>query len=134
MTGAIPIPKVFVGNLSYDTTPGDLEKLFTEVGDVGEVFLPNDRATGRPRGFAFVEFDNAEAVTQAIEKFDGHDVKGRPIRVSVAEERPRRPPRQFDGGGGGGGDWGGGPPRGAKGGAGKPKGSRRNARGKKRSL
>jgi RNA recognition motif-containing protein len=129
---AIPAHKVFVGNLSYDTTANELDVLFSEVGQVVEVFLPSDRATGRPRGFAFVELAEEDQIAAAIEKLDGFEVKGRAIRVSRAEERPPRAPRpsfQGYGGDGGGGGRGGGGPRPAR-----PKGSRRNIRGKKRSL
>jgi len=125
--------KVFVGNMSYDTTSRDLETLFSEVGEVVEIFVPTDRSTGRPRGFAFVEFTEASSVATAIEKFDGHELQGRNLRVSEAAERQRRPQGFSDGGGGGGG-YGAGPPRGPKGGGGKPKGSRRNIRGKKRGF
>lgn len=105
-----------------------------------EVFLPTDRATGRPRGFAFVELAEEDQITAAIQKFDGFEVKGRTMRVSKAEERPPRVGRpsfqSYGGGDGGGGGGGGGGGRG--GGAGgrpsRPKGSRRNLRGKKRSL
>ena len=85
--------------------------------------------TGRPRGFAFVEYSNEAGAAAAIEKFDGYELAGRQLRVHEAQERPRRPPPT---GGprpdwGGGGQGGGRPP-------GRPKGSRRNLRGKKRSL
>ena len=126
--------KVFVGNLNFRTTSDQLATLFSEVGQVVEVFLPSDRNTGRPRGFAFVEYSNEAGAAAAIEKFDGHELDGRPLRVNEAQERPRRPPpmggpRPFSdrGGQGGGGHGGGRPP-------GRPKGSRRNLRGKKRSL
>lgn len=118
--------------MSYDTTSGELETLFSEVGEIVEIFVPTDRNTGRPRGFAFVEFTEQSSAAAAIEKFDGHELQGRNLRVSEAEERQRRPPSYSDGGGGGG--YGGGPPRGPKGGGGKPKGSRRNIRGKKRGF
>lgn len=124
--------KVFVGNLPFSTTSNELETLFSQVGGIREVFLPMDRMTGRPRGFAFVEFEDPDAVAQAIEKFDGHDLNGRPIRVNAAEDRPPRaggPRPSFDGGFGG--DEGGGGRRFA---GGKPKGSRRNLRARKRSL
>lgn len=124
--GDIIPSKVFVGNLAFDTTQGELETLFSEAGRLVEVFIPSDRATGRPRGFAFVEFADEAGVSAAIEKFDGKELKGRTIRVSKAEDRPRRPNPSmgFDlsGDGPGGPRWE------------KPKGSRRNIRGKKRSL
>ena len=90
--------------------------------------MPSDRVTGRPRGFAFVEYASQQEAAQAIEEFDGRDLDGRPLKVNEAEER-RRPsgPPSFDGGGGGGGGGGFGPRP-------KPKGSRRNLRRKKRSL
>ena len=93
-----------------------------------EVFLPADRATGRPRGFAFVELSEESAAAEAIEKFDGHELGGRPLRVSAAEDRPRRGPMFSDDGGG--------PPPGGPRGPRKsrPKGSRRNIRSRKRSL
>lgn len=113
--------------MSYDTTSGELESLFSEVGEVVDIFVPTDRNTGRPRGFAFVEFTEPSAVAAAIERFDGHEFQGRSLRVSEAEERQRRSPGFSNGGGGFGG-----PPRGPKGG--KPKGSRRNIRSKKRGF
>jgi RNA recognition motif-containing protein len=126
--------RVFVGNLSYDSNSSDVEQLLKQAGPIREVFLPTDRATGRPRGFAFVEFETPEAADEAIEKFDGYELDGRKLRVNPAEDRPpRRPPRSFDDEppfpgdtGGGGGGRGGRPSR--------PKGSRRGLRGKKRSL
>ena len=112
-----------MGNLSYETTQGDLELLFSEAGHVVEVFLPDDRATGRPRGFAFVEFTEASAAEQAVEKFDGQQLNDRSLRVSVAEERRQRSPNFSDGGQSG-------RPQGPK--RFKPKGSRRNIRARKR--
>lgn len=104
----------------------ELESLFSEVGTIVEVFLPTDRNTGRPRGFAFVEFEDESVISTAIERFDGHDLGGRSLRVTAAEERPSRAPRVF-GEDSSGGHFG--PKRPSK-----PKGSRRNARRKKRSL
>ncbi len=115
--------KIFVGNLAFSTTRNDLEALFGEVGAIKDVFLPTERGTGRPRGFAFVEFESDEDAQQAIQKFDGHELGGRALRVNAAEDRPRGPQ-------GFGGDrpaYSGPPP-------GKPKGSRRNVRARKRSL
>ncbi len=120
--------KVFVGNLNFQTTQNELEKVFGEVGEVQEVFIPVDRASGRPRGFAFVEFTDAEGVQQAIEKLDGKEIGGRAIRVNEAQERAPRPPMAPRGGGGSPFD-----PNGNIRPS-KPKGSRRNLRGKKRSL
>jgi RNA recognition motif-containing protein len=124
--------KVFVGNLNFNTTREEVETLFTQVGKPRDVFMPSDRETGRPRGFAFVEFENDEEAQQAIEKFNGHELGGRPLRVNAAEDRPRQarqsfggPPPYEGGGSGGGGD---------RFGGGKPKGSRRNIRAKKRML
>jgi RNA recognition motif-containing protein len=116
---------VFVGNLSYDTTQDEIERLFSEAGQVTEVFLPFDRVTGRPRGFGFVEFAEEASATEAIEKFDSYQLHGRSLRVSQAEERQPRSPNYAGGGA---------ParPRGARGS--KPKGSRRNLRAKKRGF
>ena len=117
--------KVFVGNLSYDTTQEDLERLFSEMGHVTEVALPVDHITGRTRGFGFVEFTEELAATEAIEKFDGHQLHGRSLRVSQAEERQRRTSNYSDAG----------PFRKHRGSRGsKPKGSRRNIRAKKRGF
>lgn len=124
--------KVFVGNLSFDTLAPDIEALFSSAGTVVEVFLPADRATGRPRGFAFVEFADDESAAKAIVEFDGKELGGRNLRVNAAEARPPRASRpSFSPGPGGGG---GAPPRNEYAKPSRPKGSRRNARGKKRSL
>ncbi len=132
--------KVFVGNLDFRTSRDTLENLFAQAGQVLDVFLPMDRATGRPRGFAFVEFETEEESAAAIERFHEYELDGRALRVNAAEDRPQR--SGFGGGGGGGfgrpsfGGGGGGGGRGGGGGfgGGKPKGSRRNIRAKKRSL
>jgi cold-inducible RNA-binding protein len=131
--------KIFVGNLAFKTTRDQVETLFAEVGALKDVFLPTDRETGRPRGFAFVEFESEEQAQQAIDRFNGHELDGRPLRVNIAEDRPRRSGPPFAGGGYGGGDFGGGGGDFGGGGGGgygggKPKGSRRNIRAKKRSL
>jgi RNA recognition motif-containing protein len=124
--GSVISSKLFVGNLNYTTTADELETLFSEAGEVVEVILPADRATGRPRGFGFVEFADEAAAAAAIQRFDGHQLGGREIRVNEAQERPARSPRMpFSSGGGGRPS---GPP------PSKPKGSRRNLRGRKRSL
>ncbi len=123
--------KVFVGNLSYDTTQSELDTLFSEIGELVEVFLPTDRETGRPRGFAFVEYTDAASIPAAVERFDGYELGGRAIRVNEAEDRPQRRPSNFSS------DRDrpfGGPRGGPRGGGAKPKGSRRNLRRGKRSL
>ena len=126
--------KVFVGNLNFNTSREELETLFSQAGSISDVYLPTERETGRPRGFAFVTFNDESAAKDAITRFNGHDLGGRQLRVNEAEDRPRT-------GGGQGGDYGGGGGRGGPGGGGdrfggggKPKGSRRNIRAKKRGL
>lgn len=80
--------KMYVGNLSFETSKEDLETLFSEFGGVTDVHLPQDRETGRPRGFAFVTMDSQGAMDSAIEALDGQNVGGRTIKVNVA--RPRQ--------------------------------------------
>lgn len=138
--------KVFVGNLDFNTSRDEVQSLFSQIGSIRDVFLPTDRESGRPRGFAFVEYENEEDAAKAIEKFNGYELSGRALRVNAAEDRPRGgsgggPPRGGGGYSGGGGYGGGGYGGGSGGGGGdrfppggKSKGSRRNIRGKKRSL
>lgn len=164
--------KVFVGNLDFNTTKDEVQSLFSQIGEIKDVFLPMDRESGRPRGFAFVEFASDEDAAKAIERFNGYELGGRALRVNAAEDRPRTGGgggggrgKSFGGGGGGGGySGGGGGGYGGSGGGGgyggsgggggygggggggygggggggfgggKTKGSRRNIRGKKRSL
>jgi len=97
--------KLYVGNLSYDTTEETLRTAFAEVGQVETVTLVTDKMTGRSRGFAFVEMATEEAASEAIGRLNGQTLDGR--QVSVAEARPRddRPrgggrDRQRSGGGG----------------------------------
>lgn len=103
---------MFVGNLSFDVTREELVEAFGAVGRVLDAKVPTDRETGRPRGFAFVEFETAEAVQKCIEQLNGRDLKGRAMRVNAAEDRPPRPAGAPGGGGGysrpGGGGGGGG--------------------------
>lgn len=96
------IMKMYVGNLSFDTTKQDLESLFSEHGTVTDVHLPTDRESGRPRGFAFVTMDSKGAMDAAIKTLDGQNVDGRNIKVNEAQ------PREERSGGGGGGGYGGG--------------------------
>jgi RNA recognition motif-containing protein len=96
-----------VGNLSFDVTREELIEAFSAAGRVVDAKVPTDRETGRPRGFAFVEFESDEAAQKSIEQLNGRDLKGRPLRVNEAENRPPRPAgappfsRPAPGGGGG---------------------------------
>jgi RNA recognition motif-containing protein len=100
--------KLFVGNLSFNTTENDLHDAFAAHGTVVEANLMMDRATGRPRGFAFVTMSTPEEAQKAIEALNGKQMDGRPLTVNVARPREERPSggggrREFRGGGGGGG-------------------------------
>src|ERR1041385_3512126 len=97
--------KLFVGNLSFDTTELDLQDLFAQAGPVTEVNIVTDRVTGRPRGFAFVTMATPEGAQAAITQLGGKNVNGRDLTVN--EARPREE-RSGGGGGGGGRGYGGG--------------------------
>jgi RNA recognition motif-containing protein len=84
---------IYVGNLPFSATEEELRTLFEQHGAVHSVKLISDRETGRPRGFGFVEMDPAPAA-QAIERLNGTDMGGRPLRINEAQERPPRPPRR----------------------------------------
>jgi RNA recognition motif-containing protein len=90
--------KLFVGNLSFQTTENDLQDYFAQAGAVVAVNIMQDRATGRSRGFAFVEMGNQEDANKAITMFNKKEFQGRPLTVNEARPREDRPP----GGGGGG--------------------------------
>ena len=92
--------RLYVGNLSYQTTSEDLQNLFEQYGPVRSAHVLSDRETGRSRGFGFVEMDDDDAAESAIESLDGQDSQGR--RLTVNEAKPRT-----EGGGGGGGGRGG---------------------------
>lgn len=95
--------KIYVGNLPFSASQADVHDLFSEHGEVAEVTLINDRETGRPRGFGFVEMpDNAEA-NKALEALNGYDMEGRQLKVNEARPREDRGGGGFRGGGGGGG-------------------------------
>ena len=89
--------RLFVGNLSYATTEADLRTYFATVAAPSQVVLPVDRETGRPRGFAFVEFQDRAHAEQAIQKFNGQPFNGRPLAVSEARAREDRGPGGFSG-------------------------------------
>ena len=92
--------KVYVGNMPFSATEDDLRSLFETHGSVASVNVIMDRETGRPRGFAFVEMEEASAADDAIRALDGSDMGGRSLRVNEAQDKRR-------GGGGGGGGGGG---------------------------
>ena len=101
--------KLYVGNLSFDTTNEDLEKMFGESGTVQSTNIIEDRDTGRSRGFAFVEMSNEEEAQNAITSFNGKEIDGRALLVNEAKPRENR---GGSGGGGGRGGYGGGGNRG----------------------
>ena len=98
--------KLYVGNLSFDTTEEELRELFSQAGTVNSVNLVTDRNTGRSRGFGFVEMGTAAEAQNAISMFNGQMLRDRELRVSVARPREER----------GTGPYRGGPPRGGRGG------------------
>jgi RNA recognition motif-containing protein len=89
---------LFVGNLSYSTTEADLRGYFGAVAPPSQVVLPVDRETGRPRGFAFVEFTDRSHAEQAVQRFNGQMFNGRPLAVSEARAREDRGPGGGPGG------------------------------------
>lgn len=86
--------KLFVGNLSFETTKETVESAFSEYGEVTDVFMLTDKVTRRPRGIAFVTFAEESQAQAAIEGLNGKDLDGRDIIVNVS-----RPPRPRTGGG-----------------------------------
>jgi hypothetical protein len=95
------VTKLYVGNLPFSATEDSVRTLFAAHGTVDKVSLINDRETGRPRGFGFVEMPSADA-SRAMQALDGKDFGGRPLKVNEAQERERGAPRGNFGGGGGG--------------------------------
>ena len=105
--------KLFVGNLSFNTTENDLQDAFAAHGTVTETNLMMDRVSGRPRGFGFVTMSSPEEAQKAIAALNGSQLGGRALTVNVAKPREERPAggggrREYGGGGGGGGGYGGG--------------------------
>jgi RNA recognition motif-containing protein len=96
------VKKLYVGNLPFSANDAEVEQLFGQHGKVHSVALINDRETGRPRGFGFVEMDE-DGAQKAIESLNGYEMDGRALRVNEAEER--KPRGGGGGGGGGGGRW-----------------------------
>jgi cold-inducible RNA-binding protein len=105
--------KLFVGNLSFDTTENDLQDTFAAHGTVVETNLMTDRATGRSRGFGFVTMGSDEEAEAAVTALNGKSIGGRALTVNIARPREERAPGggggrpRFGGGGGGGGGRGG---------------------------
>jgi cold-inducible RNA-binding protein len=93
--------KLFVGNLSFNLTENDLQDAFAAFGTVTEVNLMMDRATNRPRGFAFVSMSSKEEADKAIQGLNGKQLDGRALTVNEARPREERPPGGGGGGGGG---------------------------------
>ncbi|MCA9387264.1 RNA-binding protein [Candidatus Dojkabacteria bacterium] len=83
--------KVYVGNLNWSMKSEDLKEVFGVVGTVEDAIVITDRQTGRSKGFGFVTFSTEEEAQAAISEFDGKEVEGRELRVSIAEERQERP-------------------------------------------
>jgi len=99
--------KLFVGNLSFSITENDLQDAFAAHGTVIEANLMMDRATGRPRGFAFVTMGSPEEAQKAIAALNGKELGGRALTVNIARPREERPAGGGGGGGGGGRGYGG---------------------------
>ena len=103
--------KLFVGNLSFNTTENDLQDAFAAHGTVVETNLMMDKMSGRPRGFAFVTMSSPEEAQKAIDALNGSQLDGRALTVNIARPREERrgggggrgPRREYGGGGGGGG-------------------------------
>ncbi len=104
--------KLYVGNLSFNTTETDLQDLFATVGPVQETLIMQDRMTMKSRGFGFVTMSDAADAQKAIAQFNGKQVEGRALTVNEAR------PREERSGGGGGGGYGGGGDRGGRSGGG----------------
>ena len=101
--------KLYVGNLSYDTTEDQIRTLFADAGEIAEIAFITDRDTGRPKGFGFVQMKTEEGAKEAIKRFNGYTLDNRALTVN--EARPREE-RSTGGGGGYGNNRGGGGGRG----------------------
>ena len=95
--------KLYVGNLSFDTTDQELQEAFSEHGEITSAVVVRDRDTDRSRGFGFVEFTKDEDAQKAKEAMNGADLGGRALKVD--EARPQRERSRNSGGGGGGGGY-----------------------------
>src|SRR5687768_16291095 len=116
--------KIYVGNLPFSADESQVRALFEQHGTVESVSLINDRETGRPRGFGFVEMSSADAA-RAIQALNGKDMGGRPLKVNEAQDKPKGGGRGGGGGGGYGGGGGGRSGGGGYGGGGRRRGGPR---------
>jgi RNA recognition motif-containing protein len=110
--------KLYVGNLAFTTSEGELQQVFSQHGTVSDVFMAMDKFSGRPRGFAFVTMSTDAEAQAAASAMNGVELGGRKITVNEARPKEERPRGGFGGGGGGGGGFGGGERRGGGGGFG----------------
>jgi len=110
--------KLFVGNLSFNTTEGDLLELFKQAGTVARCELIVDKFTNKSRGFAFVEMGSQDEANKAVADLNGKEFDGRALTVNEARPKEDRPRGDFGGGRGGGGGGGGGGRREFRGGGG----------------
>ena len=94
--------KLYVGNMSFQTSEAELRAHFEQFGSVTDIYVAMDKFTGRPRGFAFVTMGTADEAKVAIEKTNGVDFGGRALQVNEARPKEDRPSGGFGGGGGGG--------------------------------
>jgi cold-inducible RNA-binding protein len=109
MEAVVNSAKLYVGNLSYDTSEASIRTAFEAHGEVTSVNLITDRDSGRPKGFGFVEMGSADEANKAKTALDGTQMDGRALKVDSAKEQAPREPRSGGGyGGGGGGGYGGG--------------------------
>ena len=83
--------KLFIGNLSHESTEQDLRTMFAEAGTVGSVEVIMDKSTGKPKGFAFVTMSTQVEAEKAISMFDGKEVNSRALKVNVSKPRESRP-------------------------------------------
>lgn len=93
--------KIYVGNLSYSVTEHDLRQFYSEFGSISEVIIPQDRETGKARGFAFVSFENQADAQNALST-NGKEFMGRNLKVNIAKEREAGGSSRSSGGGAGG--------------------------------
>ncbi|MGI8408401.1 MAG: RNA recognition motif domain-containing protein [Pyrinomonadaceae bacterium] len=110
--------KLYVGNLSFDTSNSELQELFATIGTVESATVVEDRDTGRSRGFGFVEMSTKEEGDNAIDQLNGKEINGRELKVNEAKPRENRAGGGGGGYGGGGGGYGGGGGRGGNRGGG----------------